>query len=145
MRILATTLPLFAAFLLPSCGPTTPSKRIDRNTQVFNELSPRDQELVSQGQIEAGMSPGAVFLAMGEPDRQLNGERDGQRTMRWDYLGFYPIYTNQFFGGLGFGNGFYGPNFGGFGVGPTVELIPARSSSVWFENDKVRSWERLTQ
>lgn len=145
MKLLSAALPLLTAVLLSSCGSTTPNRRIDRNLRIYNELSTREQELVSQGQIEAGMSPGAVFLALGEPDRRLDGESDGVRTMRWDYTSLAPIYTNQFFGGMGFGNGFYGHQFGGFGMGPMVDFIPVRSGTVWFEKDRVKSWERLSR
>lgn len=138
-------LPLLAAVIalsLNSCSSTTTS-RIEKNPQIYNELSVREQELVSNGQIAEGMSPGGVFLALGSPDRRLEGSSQGKRTMRWDYNSLYPVYRNHFWGGWGRGWGHRGRRFGGLGWGPSIDYIPARSSTVWFENDRVRSWERV--
>lgn len=141
MKISHVFLSLLALFALSNCATQSVAGRIEKNPQIYNQLSPREQELVSQGQIEEGMPPGAVFLAMGAPDRRLEGQSEGKRTMRWDYSSLAPTYSTSFYGHYGLGYGHYGPR--GFGFGPTIDYVPVRSNTVWFENDRVRSWERL--
>lgn len=139
--------------LLVNCAPSTPGGRIEKNPKIYNDLSVDEQELVSQGRIAEGMEPGGVFLALGSPERQLEGFSEGVRTMRWDYTALTPIYTNNFYGGFGRGGfgrfghfgrrGGFGHGFNSFGFGNSVDFIPTRSSTVWFEDGKVRSYERL--
>lgn len=142
MKLIAPLVSLLAVLLLSNCASSTTTGRIEKNPQIYNDLTTREQELVSQGQIEEGMPPGAVYLALGEPDRRLEGQSEGKRTMRWDYTTLYPIYGNTFYGHFGSGFGHRG-RFGGFGIAPTIDYIPVRASTVWFENDSVRSWERV--
>ncbi len=144
MKIVLPLLAATAALLLSNCS-SNPTGRIGKNPEIYNSLSVQEQELVSNGQIEEGMSPGAVFLALGSPDRRLEGSSKGKRTLRWDYNSLRPIYRSSFFGsfGHGFGRGFGRRRFSKFGFGPTVSYIPVRSSTVWFENNQVRSWERV--
>ena len=153
MKIFLPLMAVASALTLTNCSTSSVTSRIKKNSEVYNELSVREQELASQGQIEEGMSPGAVFIALGTPDRRLEGSADGKNTMRWDYTSLYPVYTNSFYGGFGYGGGGFGRGFGhgrhgrggfgSFGFGPQVNYIPARSSTVWFENDSVRSYERV--
>ncbi|MDQ8192399.1 hypothetical protein [Roseibacillus persicicus] len=145
MKFILPLASLLTVLLFTSCGSTNTASRIEKNPQIYNSLTTREQELVSQGQIEEGMPPGAVFLALGEPDRRLEGQSEGKSTMRWDYTGLYPVYSNSFYGHFGSGYGRYGRSgrYGSFGIGPTIDYVPVRSSTVWFENDKVRSWERV--
>lgn len=146
MKLLAPLFALTALLVLSSCSSSTPTGRIEKNLQMYNELSVREQELVSQGQIAEGMSPGGVFLALGSPARKLEGSSEGTRTMRWDYTSLHPVYTNSFYGHFGNGFGRFGRRhggFGGFGFNPSIHYIPARSGTVWFENDRVRSWEQV--
>lgn len=133
------------AFLFVSCAPTTPLTRIEKNQAIYNDLSTKEQELVSRGQIAEGMSPGAVYLAWGHPERRLEGQKGTLRTMRWDYTSMQPIYTTDIFGHYGYGHyGRHGRRYSrAWGFAPSVEYIPARSATVWFENDEVHSWERL--
>lgn len=129
-----------ACALLASCAPMTPQARIDQNPQVFAALSSRDQELVRQGQIARGMSPDAVALAWGPPQRQLEGTRGTRRVDRWDYTVLRPVYSSNVFGGYGrYGHRGYST----FGFGPEVAYLPQQIASVWFENNRVEAWERL--
>ncbi|MBK1833856.1 hypothetical protein [Roseibacillus ishigakijimensis] len=147
MKILLPILALATALLFSSCGTSNPTSRIEKNPHLYNQLSLAEQELVSQGRIEKGMSPHAVYLALGSPDRQLEGEADGVHTMRWDYTSLYPVYHNHVYGYWGSGYGRYGRyghrGYHGFGYAPTIEYVPARSGTVWFENNVVKSWERV--
>jgi len=42
--------------------------------------------LVSQGQIRAGMTMDAVWLAWGTPDQKIPNSMDGRATETWVYL-----------------------------------------------------------
>jgi hypothetical protein len=134
-----------ACVIFASCAPMTPQARIDHNPQVFAALSSRDQELVRQGQIARGMSPDAVALAWGPPQRRVEGTKGNRRVDRWDYTVLRPVYSTNVFGGYGYGGyGRYGRyNYSSFGFGPEVAYLPQQVASVWFENQKVEAWERL--
>lgn len=147
MKLLTSLIAALIALTLSNCSSSSPTGRIEKNPEIYNELSLREQELVSQGQIEEGMSPNGVFLALGSPDRRLEGSAEGKRTMRWDYTGLTPVYRNSFYGGygrgFGHGRGRRGRGFGSFGFSPSIHYTPTRSHTVWFEDDSVRSWERV--
>jgi hypothetical protein len=53
---------------------------------MYQNLSPRDQALVSQGQIRAGMSMDAVWLAWGTPDQKIPASVRGRPAETWVYL-----------------------------------------------------------
>lgn len=131
-------LPLIA--LLASCS-STPQSRIQKNPEMFLRLSKKQQTLVSEGRIDRGMSPPAVYLAMGHPDTKIAGNRDGQSYMRWDYTVLMPVYTSGFGGYYGqsgyYGRGHYHPAYY-----PTISYIPTRGSSVFFRKGVVAGWER---
>lgn len=93
---------------LTSCSTT--ESRISDNPQMFNSLSPRDQDLVRQGQIRTGMSQNAVWLAWGDPERKSVGEMRGRPAETWIYLNYVPAY------GYGYPYG-YGP-YAPYGYGP---------------------------
>ncbi|HAK05846.1 MAG TPA: hypothetical protein DCO65_01010, partial [Spartobacteria bacterium] len=81
----ALTLGLSAsAIILASCSTT--ETRISAHPEIFQSLSPRDQALVSQGQIRAGMSENAVWLAWGSPEQKAVGNMRGRPTETWIYI-----------------------------------------------------------
>lgn len=101
----ALTLAIAAsAFSLTSCSTT--QSRITENPAMFNSLSPSDQALVQQGQIRAGMSQNAVWLAWGSPERKWSGAMRGKATETW----IYTTYETAWGAGYGYG---YRPYFGG--------------------------------
>src|SRR5206468_11897648 len=57
----ASTFTFTAGALLTSCS--TPQTRITDHLETYQSLSPRDQALVSRGQIRTGMSQNAVWIA----------------------------------------------------------------------------------
>jgi hypothetical protein len=126
--------------VLSACAPLTPQVRIQSNPQLYAALSPQHQALVSQGQIDRGMGPEAVFLAWGKADSIFEGSRGAAPVQRWDYTGTRPVQTTSFVGAYGFGR--YGRGYG-FGAGPEIAYIPYRTASVWFESNRVTAWERL--
>jgi hypothetical protein len=80
------------ALILTSCS--TPQTRISDHPDLYQTLSPRDQALVSQGQIRSRMSRGAVWLAWGSPDQKIVGDMAGNPTETWIYIYYatYPYY-----------------------------------------------------
>jgi hypothetical protein len=137
-------LALIAAALFPSCAPSTPQARIEKAPEKFAALPAKDQELVLQGKITRGMSPDAVELAWGSPDRLLEGSAHGEAMDRWDYLGTRPVAVAPLFDGYGYGYGPYqGYGWSGPAFGPDIAYIPYLSASVRFIDRRVDSWERV--
>ncbi len=73
-------------------GCSTTETRISGHPEIYQSLSSRDQALVSQGQIRDGMSPNAVYLAWGSPDRKIVGNMRGRPTETWLYLHYTTYY-----------------------------------------------------
>jgi hypothetical protein len=93
-----------SALALASCSTT--ETRISKHPEIYQTLSPRDQALVSQGKIRAGMSLNAVWLAWGSPDRKIMGNMRGRPTETWIYIS-YTTYPYPYYGpGYGYGYGF---------------------------------------
>jgi hypothetical protein len=140
-----------SALLFVACAPSTPDARIAAQPAMFEGLPAKHQNLVRQGQIDKGMSTNAVYLAWGSPSREYEGSENGASTLRWDYSGSTPVYTNSYWGGWGYGGGYgygygrhggYGSPYGGYGFGPEVTYVPYRRASVLFKGGRVTSWER---
>jgi hypothetical protein len=87
---------------LASCS--TVETRISGHPEIYQNLSARDQNLVSQGQIRDGMSRDAVWLAWGSPDRKIFGNMRGRTTETWIYLHYTTYYDPYPYP-------FYGPGF----------------------------------
>lgn len=134
---------VFAGVCFSSCVPLTPQGRIDRHPEKFSRLTSKQKELVTQGQIAPGMSPDAVWLAWGAPERNFEGAKEGKRTARWDYAASEAVYTTGIYGGYGrYGRYGHGRYYGsGFSLGPEIAYIPYRVASVWFVNERVEAWE----
>jgi hypothetical protein len=104
-----------AASALILAGCSTTESRIKEHPEIFGSLSPKDQDLVSRGQIRTGMSQDAIWLAWGQPDQRVKGAMRGHATETWIYTT-----TSSYGYGPGYGPywGGYGPyGFGGFGGG----------------------------
>src|ERR1700758_276620 len=72
------------ALILVGCATT--QSRISQHPEMYQRLSPRDQALVSQGQIRRGMTMDAVWLAWGDPEQKIPGGMRGDLTETWVYL-----------------------------------------------------------
>ena len=104
----ALTLCLSAsALILPGCSTT--ETRISDHPEIFQTLSPRDQELVKAGKIREGMSQNAVWVAWGTPDQKATGVANGRPVETWIYNEY--TYANAPYpypyGPFGYG-GYYG-------------------------------------
>ena len=96
-----------SALILTSCSTT--ETRISDHPEIFQTLSPRDQELVRQGKIREGMSQNAVWLAWGTPDQKATGTARGHAVETWiynDYVYEHARYPYPY-GPFGYG-GYYG-------------------------------------
>jgi hypothetical protein len=99
-------------------GCSTVESRITDHPDIYQSLSPRDQALVSHGQIRSGMSQSAVWLAWGNPDQKVAGNMRGHETETWIYVHYAPApYPYGYpYGPWGYGG--YGPwGYGYGGVG----------------------------
>lgn len=67
-------------------GCATTETRISEHPEIYQSLSARDQALVSQGQIRAGMTMDAVWLAWGTPDQKIPDNMGNRPTETWLYL-----------------------------------------------------------
>ena len=83
-RIALTFAITAGALIFSGCGTT--GYRVSQHPEMYQSLSPRDQALVSQGQIRAGMTMDAVWLAWGIPDQKIPNNMDGRATETWVYL-----------------------------------------------------------
>jgi hypothetical protein len=101
-----------AAVFLAGCS--TVESRISEHPDVYHSLPPRQQELVTHGQITTGMSRDVVYLAWGSPAQRVEGMMRDRMTETWVYV----YYTTAYPYGYGYGYGYpYGYGFGGFGGG----------------------------
>jgi hypothetical protein len=128
-----------AAIVLTSCS--TPQTRISERPDFYQSLSPRDQALVSQGQIRIGMSRTAVWLAWGTADRKIMGNMGGGPTETWIYT-YYASYPYPYYGpwDIYFGAPLYDP----FCYSWFPQSIPYPGKVVTFANGRVASFQYVT-
>ncbi|MCW1885242.1 hypothetical protein OKA04_10925 [Luteolibacter flavescens] len=136
-----------SVLVFASCVPSTPAARIAAQPGMYDRLPAKHQELVSRGELAKGMSTDAVYLAWGRASREYEGSENGASTLRWDYAGSTPVYSNSFYSGWGYGMGYgrygrYGYPYSTYGLGQEITYVPYRRASVLFSNGRVKSWER---
>jgi hypothetical protein len=152
MKMIALNLAAAMAVLLSSCVSHTPQSRIERNPQLFNALSAKDRQLVSQGLIREGLTKDGVFIAWGAPDTTTVGRKGGLEIEEWTYLGQRAVRTMTMNVGMGWGHpyggcgpwgwGGYGPwGWGGPGWGSGVTYVPYTAGVVTFRSGRVTEWQ----
>jgi hypothetical protein len=111
-QALGMGLMLSALFLF---GCSTVGTRIEKNQASYDQLSPKDKSLVSQGKISTGMSQMAVYIAWGQPQQKASGIVHNTPTETWVYT-----VTTSAYGPYGYGPYWNGPyGYGGWGyAGP---------------------------
>ena len=82
-------------------GCNTTGGRISQHPEIYQSLSPRDQALVSQGQIREGMTTDAVWLAWGTADQKIPASIRGRPAETWVYLRYEtpPSYGGPYYYG----------------------------------------------
>ncbi len=140
--------PALAALVWLAAGcASTVERRIENNPQLFQQLSAQDQQLVREQKLREGMSSGAVFLALGRPDRVSTGRKNGKDFERWTYAGQQAIMTQTFGMGWGgrWGGGWCSPYYDPFfmGGGPMVTYVPYDAAAVDFVNGRAVGWESV--
>lgn len=65
----------------------TPETRIAKNPELFERLTPEEQESVKAGQVQIGYTPEMVFLALGEPDQKITRRTKEDELNVWIYQG----------------------------------------------------------
>jgi hypothetical protein len=144
MRVLQFLLAA-TALLMASCTSAI-VKRIERNPDIYNSLSPHQKALVQEGRIEEGMTKKAVFLAWGKPDRAAQGSRSGKAYEKWSYAGYDPVYTTSLSYRAGYrgyhphGRGFH--HYEPFFYEPMMTYVPYEARRVEFLNGIVTAWSR---
>jgi hypothetical protein len=101
-RILSVALTIgILAETLIFTGCATTETRISQHPEIYQHLSARDQILVSQGQIRAGMTMDAVWLAWGTPDQKIPDNMGDRPTETWLYLRYQtpPSYGGPYYYG----------------------------------------------
>ena len=155
LSLLRVGLALIATAFLVQCS-SSPQTRIEKNPQMFNQLSARDRQLVASGHIREGLSRDGVFLAWGRPDSVSVGTNRGRETEVWIYEGQRPVRSMSMnmgfgYGGFGYGGfgsfGGWGPyGYGGFGypmwgTGSSVTYIPYTAGVADFAGGRVVAWK----
>ena len=92
-----------AAVTLLLSGCSTVESRIADHPDIYHSLSPRQQQLVTNGQIAPGMPRNAVYLAWGSPDQRVEGAMRREMTETWIYVYYTSAYPYGYGGGFGFG------------------------------------------
>jgi hypothetical protein len=133
------------ALVLTSCS--TIESRISEHPEIYRSLSSRDQALVNQGQLRAGMSANAVWLAWGSPDSKVIGNMRGHSTETWIYVDYaiYPYYY-PYYGPYASGFGFFGdPFYDPFYYSLIPPSIAYPYQVVTFSNGRVMSFQYLVR
>src|SRR5436190_22479296 len=131
------------ALVLASCS--TIESRISEHPEIYRNLSSRDQALINQGHIRAGISAKAGLLAWRSPDSKVIGNMRGHFTETWIYVHYAYPYYDPYYGpyapGFGFfGDPFYDPFY--YSLTPT---IPYPCKVVTFSNGRVMSFQYLVR
>lgn len=96
-----------SALILTGCSTT--ETRIADHPEIFQRLSPRDQQLVREGRIREGMPQDGVWFAWGTPDQKGTGFARGRAVETWIYNQY--VYAHAPYpypyGPFGYG-GYYG-------------------------------------
>ena len=150
-----------SALILTSCSTT--ETRISDHPEIFQTLSPQDQELVRQGKIREGMSQNAVWLAWGAADQKATGSARGRPVETWIYNDY--VYANAPYpypyGPFGYGGYFGGavvfhhhfghrfaiigdPFYDPFYYSYIPPRVPYPSKTVTFSNGRVISIQILS-
>lgn len=153
---------LSSLLLFSSCVTVnTPQTRIEKNPQIFEKLSPKEQVLVKEKKIKEGMSKDAVFLSLGKADKIEESFANGKKQTVWYYTRTQPVYHTSVSGGIVFGSRYYNQPYYNSGyyhsrynsyrkhrhnyfyprIGTGVYYKKVADTEVTFTNDRVSAWK----
>jgi hypothetical protein len=67
-------------------GCSTPETRIAKQPEVFNRLTPEQQQMIREGRVGVGFDMEMVKLALGDPDRVRERTDASGRSEVWTYV-----------------------------------------------------------
>jgi len=76
-------LSVFAVCLLTGCS--SPEARIKERPDAYAALPKKFQDAAAHGEVQEGMTPDAVYIALGRPARVLHGSKKGVARETWVY------------------------------------------------------------
>lgn len=129
------------AILLLGTGCSTPETRAREKEVAFANLAPAQQALVLQGKIEEGLTPDAVYIAMGRPSRITEARLERRSLTRWIYGRTQTDYLpNYRFRSVLLPNGqiYLAPVYQPDAITTWIDTF-----AVIFEKGKVIGWEEL--
>ncbi len=150
IRVLTLLSAAAAALLLSSCATATPAGRVAESPAMFQTLTESQKTAVMEGRVVEGMTPDAVYLAWGRPDRVMRGSENGKPFEQWRFTELKPVYHTGLTMGMGYGyapyrygrrGGYYYPSYAALETGP--DYVPVTSAVVRFSRNRVTGWERI--
>jgi hypothetical protein len=87
MKHIFPLLSLLAGLLLMA-GCSTPESRIAKQPELFNRLTPEQQQMIREGRVGVGFDMEMVKLALGDPDRVRERTDANGRTEIWSYVSY---------------------------------------------------------
>jgi hypothetical protein len=69
-------------------GCSSPSTRISKQPELFNRLTPEQQQLIREGKVGIGFDMDMVKLALGDPDRVRERTDATGRSEVWSYVSY---------------------------------------------------------
>jgi hypothetical protein len=69
-------------------GCSTPESRIAKQPEVFNRLTPDQQQMIREGRVGIGFDMEMVKLALGDPDRVRERTDSTGRSEVWTYTDY---------------------------------------------------------
>ena len=138
-----------AVLFLAACAAITPGSRVAQAPKLFEPLTAPQKQAVLEGRVLEGMTPDAVYLAWGRPDRVTRGSQNGTPFEIWRFTELQPVYHSSVPVGFGYGygrggygrGGYYHPAFAALETGP--DYRPIAAAVVRFSRNRVTGWERL--
>lgn len=87
MKTLLSFLTLMAG-LVALAGCSSPETRIAKQPELFNRLTPEQQQMIKEGRVGIGFDQDMVKLAIGEPDRMRERLDASGRSEVWIYTNY---------------------------------------------------------
>jgi hypothetical protein len=133
---------LTAALGFTSCTVSdSPAARAARSPELVSRLPAAHREAALAGRLVEGMSPEAVMLAWGRPDRVTSGRADGVPFETWRYTTLRAVHRDYWsHPRYVYHRGRYhtmGPRL----IDTSPDYVPELSAVVHFRRGKVARWE----